>query len=100
MAALLATLVVAFVAFLVGRSTLPLCVGRCAEPPRHILQLELLLGNALLSLMGLALAEGGRFCLPWLGGTALAVCVVAISLRRWRGDAGAGSYRAVDAAGV
>src|SRR5438445_371770 len=62
MAAPCATLVVALLAYLLGRSTLPLLVAR-RDAPRNVLQLELLLGNALLSVIGLLLAELGRFSL-------------------------------------
>jgi len=83
MAAVSTTLAVALLAYLLGRSTLPLLVGRCADPPRHVLQLELLLGNALLSVIGLLLAETGYFSLQRVVWVSTLVCAVALGCRRW-----------------
>lgn len=76
----LTTAAVALLAYLVGRSTLPLFFDRGAESPPYTLQLELLLGNVLISVVGLVLAEGGVFTLARLlvalgvlGGTGLVV---------------------------
>ena len=100
MAAPCATLVVALLAYLLGRSTLPLLVAR-RDAPRNVLQLELLLGNALLSVIGLLLAELGRFSLLRV------VCISALAgaaglvLRR-RPTLGADrlSYDSADAVGA
>src|SRR5437879_12509324 len=101
MPAAFTTLVVALMAYLLGRSTLPLFLGRSANPPQHILQLELVLGNALLSVIGLLLAECDRFSLQRVVWISVLVCVVGIGFRRWRPLASiARSYGAADVAGV
>ena len=84
MAAVSTTFAVALLAYLLGRSTLPLFVGRCADRPRHVLQLELLLGNALLSIIGLLLAESGYFSLQRVVWISTLVCAVALGCRRWQ----------------
>ena len=84
MAAALTTLAVALLAYLLGRSTLPLFVGRSVEPPGPVLQLELLLGNALLSIIGLLLAETGQFALRWVVGIAILVCTIGFAVRASR----------------
>src|SRR5258707_2779690 len=98
MAAVWTTLAVALVAYLLGRATLPLFVGRSAEPLRHVLQLELLLGNALLSVIGLLLAETGYFTFARLVGISLLVCAAGLALRRRGRDLIVLSYNAADAA--
>src|SRR5213594_2598988 len=101
MPAVFTTLAVALTAYLLGRSTLPLFLGRSANPPQGILQLELLLGNALLSVIGLLLAECDGFTLQRVVWISVLVCVVGIGARWWRpGTSAARSYGAADAAGV
>ncbi len=101
MVAVSTTLAVALLAYLLGRSVLPLFVGRAADPPRHLLQLELLLGNALLGVIGLLLAEAGRFSLGRILGISLLVSAGGFALRRWpRRDAAALSYGVDDAVGA
>ena len=101
MAAGSTTLAVALLAYLLGRSTLPLFVGRSADPPRHVLQLELLLGNVLLGVIGLLLAEAGCFSLQRVVGISLLVSAAGFALRRWLPrNAAALSYGVDDAAGA
>jgi hypothetical protein len=101
MAPVLSTLAVALLAYVLGRSALPLFVGRTAGPPRHVLQLELLLGNTLLSIIGLLLAERGLFTLQRLVGISALVSAAGLGFRRWPGrDAGTLSYGVNDAVGV
>ena len=101
MAAVLTTLAVALLAYLLGRSTVPLFVGRCTNSLGHILQLELLLGNVLLSVIGLLLAECGRFTLPRVVWTSVLVCVVSLGVRRWQPRSAASlSYGVADVVGV
>src|SRR2546428_2368671 len=78
------TFAVALLAYLLGRSTLPLLVGRCANSPPHVLQLELLLGNVLLSVIGLLLAECDGFTLPRVVWSSVLVCVGGLGVRRWQ----------------
>src|SRR5207244_2177515 len=101
MAAVSTTLAVALLAYLLGRSTLPLFTGRSADPPRHVLQLELLLGNILLSVIGLLLAECDGFTLPRVVWSSVVVCFGGLGVRRWqRLDSSLRSYGGADAAGV
>ena len=101
MAAVLTTLAVALLAYLLGRSTVPLFVGRCTNSLGHILQLELLLGNVLLSVIGLLLAECGRFTLPRVVWISVLVCVVSLGVRRWQPRSAASlSYGVADVVGV
>ena len=101
MAAALTTLAVALLVYLLGRSTLPVFVGRTVDPPRPVLQLELLLGNALLSVIGLLLAETGHFALRWLVAISILVCGIGFGLRASRPrDSGTPSYDTRDAVGV
>src|SRR5882724_6024480 len=101
MAAVLTTFAVALLAYLLGRSTLPLFVGRYADPPRPVLQLELLLGNALLSVVGLVLAESGHFALRWIVCISILVCGIGFGIRGSPARKSATpSYDAKDAIGV
>src|SRR6266852_5364110 len=101
MTAVLTTLAVASLAYLLGRSTLPLFISRCVDPPRYVLQLELLLGNVLLSVIGLLLAECDGFTLPRVVWSSVLVCVGALGVRRWRRlDSSVPSRGGADAAGV
>src|SRR2546422_3735770 len=101
MAAVSTTLAVALLAYLLGRSALPLFAGRCADPPRHVLQLELLLGNTLLSVIGLLLAETGCFSLQRVVGISTLACAVALGCRRWLApQAPPLSYGVTDVVGV
>jgi len=97
----LTTLAVALLAYLVGRSTLPLLLDRGDAAPPLPLQLDLLLGNAVLSVVGLLLAEVGAFTLPRLLGALALVCVAALALRRLVGRlASAPTYGRNDAIGA
>src|SRR6266853_3612481 len=101
MAAALTTIAVALLAYLLGRSTLPVFVGRYAESPRPVLQLELLLGNALLSVAGLLLAETGHFALRWIVGIVVVVCGIGFGIRASRPrHAGTPAYDVRDAIGM
>jgi len=101
MAAALTTLAVALLAYLLGRSTLPLFVGRSVEPPGPVLHLELLLGNALLSIIGLLLAETGQFALRWVVGIAILVCTIGFAVRASRPEhPGTPSYDSRDTVGI
>src|SRR5207244_1386677 len=87
--------------YIPGRATMPLFVGRTLDPPRPVLQLELLLGNALLSVIGLLLAETGHFALRWLVAISILVCGIGFALRASRPrDSGTPSYDIRDAVGV
>src|SRR2546427_2388257 len=95
------TFAVALLAYLLGRSTLPLLVGRCASSPPHLLQLELLLGNVLLRVIGLLLAECDAFPLPRVVWISLLVCAVSLGARRWQPrNFAVFSYSLVDAVGA
>src|SRR5690348_3469163 len=101
MVAVSTTLAVALLAYLLGRSALPLFVGRVADPPRHLLQLEFLLGNALLGVIGLLLAEAGGFSLRRVLGISVLVSAAGFALRRWpRREVRALSYGVDDAVGA
>ncbi|TMA37593.1 MAG: hypothetical protein E6J79_09945 [Deltaproteobacteria bacterium] len=101
MAAALTTLAAALLVYVLGRSTLPVFVGRTVDPPRPVLQLELLLGNALLSVIGLLLAETGHFALRWLVAISILVCGIGFGLRASRPrDSGTPSYDIRDAVGM
>ncbi len=97
----LTTLAVALLAYFVGRSTLPLFLARGAAAPPSPLQLELLLGNTVVSIAGLLLAEFGTFTLPRLLGALALVCVAALVLRGLFGRfAAAPAYGRSDAVGA
>lgn len=97
----LTTLAVALLAYFVGRSTLPLFLARGAATPPFPLQLELLLGNTVVSVVGLLLAEFGAFTLPRLLGALALVSVAALVLRALVGRfAPAPAYGRSDAIGA
>ena len=80
----LITLTVALLAYVQGRSTLPLFIGKHAESPAYRLLLELLLGNAWVSVEGLLLADIGYFSAGRMVALGLLVCAAAVAARRWR----------------
>ena len=73
----------ALVAYLPGRAALPLFLGRRAHPPESRLALELLLGNVLLSTIGLLLAQGGSFTLRRFIVLSAVAAAAALATRRF-----------------
>src|SRR5258706_3220823 len=96
----LTTGAVALLAYLVGRSTLPLFVGRRGDPPDSVLALEMLLGNCLLSIVGLVLAETGTFTGARLVGISALVGALGLAVRSRDARHVNLSYNRNDAVGV